>query len=179
MKYSRAALIIGLIAAAALTRLIPHPPNFTPFAAVALFAGAYLKDRRLAFVVPLAALFLTDMLLGFHLTMPFVYTGMAITVAMGLWLAHRRSAARVLAGALASSVIFFVLTNFGTWLMTGMYPRDWAGLTACYVAGIPFFQNSVGAALLYSGVLFGVMALLEKAAGRGQTTLSRGKPQVG
>ena len=165
MKHSRAALVIGLIAAAALTRLIPHPPNFTPFAAVALFAGAYLSDRRLAFIVPLTALLLTDMVLGFHSTMPFVYVGMAITVGVGLWLAHRRSAGRVLGGALTSAVIFFVLTNFGTWLMQDLYPKDWAGLMACYAAGIPFFQNSLGAVLLYSAALFGLMRLLDRSLG--------------
>jgi len=165
MKHSRAALIIGLIAAAALTRLVPHPPNFTPFAAVALFAGAYLGDRRLAFVVPLTALFLTDMLLGFHSTMPFVYAGMAITVCMGLWLARRRSMGRILAGALTSSVLFFLLTNFGTWLMQDLYPKDLAGLMACYAAGIPFFQNSLAGVLLYSGALFGLMSLLDRSSG--------------
>lgn len=163
MKHSRAALVIGLIAAAALTRLIPHPPNFTPFAAVALFAGAYLRDRRLAFAVPLAALFLTDALIGFHSTMAFVYAGMAVTVGMGLWLARRRTAPRILAGGLASSVVFFVLTNFGTWLMQDLYPKDWAGLTACYVAAIPFFDNSLAGMLLYGGVLFGLMAWLDRA----------------
>ena len=113
----------------------------------------------------MAALFLTDALIGFHSTMPFVYAGIAITVGMGLWLARRRSAGRILAGALISSLVFFVLTNFGTWLMQDLYPKDWAGLTACYVAAIPFFQNSLAGVLLYSGVLFGLMALLERTAG--------------
>jgi hypothetical protein len=142
---------------------VPHPPNFTPIGAMALFSGAYLSRRTLAFVAPIAAMLLSDVVLGFHSGMPFVYGSVALIVVIG-WLAlQHRSPVRIGAAALVGSVLFFAVTNFGTWALSGMYPLTFAGLTACYVAAIPFFQNTLAGDLFYAGVLFGGFALLERS----------------
>ena len=155
-------LLTAILAAAAL-RLVPHPPNFTPIGAMALFSGAYLGRRgAVALVVPLGALFLSDLVLGFYRGMPTVYFSVALIVIIG-WVALRRvSPIRVGGAAIASSVLFFVLTNFGMWLSSGFYPHTLAGLEACYIAAIPFFQNTVAGDLFYAAVLFGGFALLER-----------------
>jgi len=155
-------LLTAILAAAAL-RLVPHPPNFTPIGAMALFSGAYLGRRgAVALVAPLGALFLSDLVLGFYRGMPTVYFSVALIVIIG-WVALRRvSPIRVGGAAIASSVLFFVLTNFGMWLSSGFYPRTLAGLEACYIAAIPFFQNTVAGDLFYAAVLFAGFALLER-----------------
>jgi len=111
---------------------------------------------------PLGALFLSDLVLGFYRGMPTVYFSVALIVIIG-WMALRRvSPIRVGGAAIASSVLFFVLTNFGMWLSSGFYPHTLAGLEACYIAAIPFFQNTVAGDLFYAAVLFGGFALLER-----------------
>ncbi|HVU32282.1 MAG TPA: DUF6580 family putative transport protein [Opitutaceae bacterium] len=154
-------LIITILAAAAL-RLVPHAPNVTPIAALALFGGAQLKDRRLAFGLPLAAMMLSDLVLGFHSAMWAVYGCFALTVSLGLALRSRRGPGAIVAAALASSVVFFVVTNFAVWAMGGMYAPTTAGLVECYAAAVPFFHNEVLGDLLYTAVLFGGFALAEE-----------------
>src|SRR5689334_5558036 len=160
---SRLLALLGAIVVAAALRLLPHPPNFTPIGAMALFSGAYLGRRPLAFVAPLGALLLSDLVLGFYHGQATVYFSVALIVLIGMGALARVSALRVLGAALASSVLFFVVTNFGMWLFSGFYPRSLAGLEACYVAAIPFFQNTVAGDLFYSALLFGGFALLERA----------------
>jgi hypothetical protein len=130
---------------------------------MALFSGAYLGRRWLAFVAPLAAMLLSDSILGFHSGMPFVYASVALIVLIGCLVRSTVTPLTVVGAALASSVLFFVVTNFGTWLLSGMYPLTGAGLAACYVAAIPFFQNTAVGDLFYCAVLFGGFALLERA----------------
>jgi hypothetical protein len=157
------AILLAILGACAL-RLVPHPPNFTPIGAMALFSGAYLGRRGLlAFAAPLGAMLLSDAVIGFHSGMLFVYTSIAAIVMIG-WLALRsKSPLRIVGAAMASSVLFFVITNFGTWAVSGMYPLSASGLAACYVAAIPFFQSTVVGDLFYSALLFGGFALLEQA----------------
>ena len=130
---------------------------------MALFSGAYLGRRGLAFVAPLGALLLSDLVLGFYHGMATVYFTVVLIVLIGWWLSTRRSFWRVGAAALASSVLFYIVTNFGMWLFSGFYPRTLAGLEACYVAAIPFFQNTLAGDLFYSALLFGGFALLGRA----------------
>ena len=156
------ALLLAIFAAAAM-RLLPHPPNFSPIAAMALFSGAQLPRRMLAFAAPFGALILSDALLGgFYPGMNFVYLSFALTVLIGWAIAGRKTILTIAAAALASSVLFFALTNFGMWLFSGFYPRTWEGLVTCYVAAIPFFQNTVAGDLFFAAVLFGGFALAER-----------------
>jgi len=140
------------------SRLVPHPPNFTAIAAIALVGGIYL-DRRAALAVPIAAMILSDMMLGFHGLMPYVYAGFLLTGALGMALKHAPRFPALLGGSLAGSILFFILTNGGVWL-TGdgsFYPKTVEGLLACYAAGIPFFRNSLLGDLIYTGMLAAVL----------------------
>jgi hypothetical protein len=163
MLRPRLLALVSMILIAAASRLVPHPPNMTPIAAIALFGGATFADKRLAFLVPLAALFLSDLVLGLSNSVGFVYLSFALIVAIGLWLHQRRTATVILGAVLFSSVLFFVITNFGAWLsLKSMYPRSLDGLVACYVAAIPFFRNEMLGDVLYAGLLFGGFAVLER-----------------
>lgn len=164
-------VVSGMILIAAFSRLIPHWPNFTAVAAIALFGGARLSNRWLAFMVPLAALFLTDLILGFHNTMLPVYAAFAITVMLGMQLRNNTKMAPVAFTAVGASVIFFLITNFGAWLAMPFYTKDAAGLITAYAAGLAFFNdgamgispfiNSLIGDLAYSMVLFGAYALAQ------------------
>jgi hypothetical protein len=156
------ALLAAILAAAAL-RLVPHPPNFTPIGAMALFSGAYLGRRGIAFAAPVAAMVLSDAVIGFHSGIAFVYAGVALIVLLGSVALSQRTPLRIGAAAVAGSVIFFLISNFATWLLSGMYPLNVSGLAACYLAAIPFFQNTVAGDLFYAGLLFGGFALLERS----------------
>ena len=160
-NHSRLLALLAAIVVAAALRLVPHPPNFTPIGAMALFSGAYLGRRPIAFAAPLGALLLSDLVLGFYHGQVTVYFSVALIVMIGMAALTRVSAMRVGAAAIASSVLFFVITNFGVWLFTGFYPRTLAGLEACYVAAIPFFQNTVAGDLFYATLLFGGFKVLE------------------
>jgi len=160
-NHARLLALLAAVAAAAALRLVPHPPNFSPIDAMALFSGAYLGRRGLAFAAPLAALFLSDLVLGFYAGMDFVYASVALVVLIGWALSGRRTPVRVGLAALAGAIAFFVVTNFGMWLFSGFYPLTPAGLEACYVAAIPFFQNTVAGDLFYATILFGGFALAE------------------
>ncbi len=150
------ALPYALIATGALLRIAPHPPNFAPIGAIALFGGAVLP-RRLAIMVPLTALILSDAVLGFYALpgMAWVYGSFVLIALIGMALRQRRTSLRIAGAALASSVLFFLVTNFGEWLGP-LYPHTPAGLWASYVAGIPFFRNTVLSDLGYSLALFAV-----------------------
>src|SRR5438045_4330722 len=115
MNKPRFAVLAAMILAAAASRLIPHPPNFTPIAAMALFGGAQFSSKRAAFLVPLAGLFLSDLVFGFYAITPVVYGSFALTVCLGMWVRRRRSVQRIAFATVASAVLFFVLTNFGVW----------------------------------------------------------------
>jgi TctA family transporter len=161
MNKTRLTVLAGMILAAAAFRILPHPPNFSPIAAIALLGGSQFADKRLAFLVPLTAMLLGDLVLGLHALMPVVYGCFGIIVCLGFWLRRRRNAPRIVVAALASSVLFYLLTNFAVWASTNLYPKTIAGLTACYVAAIPFFWNTLAGDCLFTAVLFGGLALAE------------------
>ena len=173
MTKPRLLVLVGMILAAAASRLIPHPPNVASITAVALFGGAYLSDKRLAFLVPVAALFLSDLVLGLYSHMEVIYGSFILVVCVGLMLRRKRTPLRLAGAALSSSIIFFVITNFGVWAFGSLYPKTMAGLATCYVAAIPFFQNTLVGDALYTAVLFGGFALAERwiPALRERTTL--------
>jgi len=166
---SRFWFVLTVIFAGAAMRLVPHWPNFTPIAAIALFGGAYMSKKYLAFIIPLAALFLSDLLLGFHNTMPAVYISFVITVALGMFMLRNPKVLNVLGASVASTVLFFLITNFAAWLGSPFYPQNFAGLMESYAAGlafinngtygISFFMNSLLGDLFYTGIFFGAFYL--------------------
>jgi hypothetical protein len=148
----------GLIFTAALIRLIPHPPNFAPITAMALFGGAYFSNKKFAFIIPLAAMFVTDLILGFHNTMWAVYLSFIVIVLIGMSIKNKKITNIALA-SVGSSILFFVLTNFAFWTTGLLYYKNLTGLAQCYVAAIPFFHNTVIGDLIYTAVLFGTFEL--------------------
>lgn len=150
-----------LIVAAAFLRLIPHMPNFTPVAAIALFGGAYFSRKAFAFIVPFAALLLSDIFLGFHNYMLAVYVSFALTVGLGILMSKKVNVATILGGAIGSAVLFFLITNFAVWVLTPQYTKDFAGLVSCYTMALPFFNNGILGDIFYSGVLFGSFYLVK------------------
>jgi hypothetical protein len=155
-------LLIAMIVGAAALRLVPHPSNFTPIGALALFAGAQFDNKRWAFIVPLAAMFLSDLVIGFHGDMPVIYGAFAVIVCMGFLLRERKTALRITSASLAAATFFFVASNFAVWTSDGLYPLTLQGLVTCYIAAIPFFQNWLAGTLFYSAILFGGFALAER-----------------
>jgi hypothetical protein len=161
MNTQRFLAITAMIVVAAASTLIPHPPNFTPLAAIALFAGAQLTDRRAAFAATLGTLLLRDAILGFHSLMPFVYACYALNVCLGICLRANQRPWRVAGATVVGATIFFLVTNFAVWAILGTFPPTFAGLIACYVAGIPYFGNTLSSDLLYSIAMFGGFALVQ------------------
>ncbi len=173
-------VLIAMIAFAIGVRLIIHfvpgalPYNFTPVEAIALFGGAYFADRRLAFIVPLGAMLVADAVIATTLspawlgdwlgTLPAVYGCIALTTWGGRYLARHISALRVTTYSFASAVLFFIVTNFATWLSArvGVGAACTQGLAACYVAGIPFFKGTLAGTLFWSAALFGGFELIRR-----------------
>ncbi len=166
----RSLTLSGLIAFAVAIRLLIHfvpgvlPYNFSPVMAIAIFGGALFADRKAAFFVPLTAMFVSDLVIGLHALVPVVYGCMALGVLLGSGLLRRRRGVlRVVLAAAAGATGFYLITNFFVWLTSGMYAISSAGLAACYLAGLPFYQyGSLPGTLLWSGLLFGLYALLSR-----------------
>jgi hypothetical protein len=159
----RTFVIIAMVLAAAALRLAPHPMNFTPIGALALFGGAYFPNKRQAFAIPLLSLAIGDAVTGFHQLILFVYASFLVSVAIGFWLRGNKSAPRVAAAALAGAIQFFLVSNFALWASSiSFYPKTPGGLAACYVAGIPLFWNTLAGDAFYAAALFGGMALAEQ-----------------
>jgi hypothetical protein len=159
-------LIGGMILVAALFRMLPspevRPPNVAPIGAMALLGGAAITDRRLAFAIPLVAMLISDVLIGFDGSRVWVYGSLVLITLLGRLLQNRRrNPAAVGLGSLGASLVFFILTNFGVWWSSGMYGHTFSELIRCYVMAIPFFGNTVVGDLAFSGALFGGLALVE------------------
>ena len=154
-------IITAIILFAALSRLIPHPPNFTPIIAIGLFGGAYLHDRRLALLIPLIVMIISDALLGFHGTMGWVYGSLILISIMGILLKNRTTLKNCTVATLGGSLLFFLVTNFGVWIMSGFYDKSIVGLLTCYSMALPFFHNTLAGSFVYSAILFGGYAGLK------------------
>ena len=150
-------LLILIISAVALTaRLIPHLPNFSPLASVALFTGVYGQSKKYI-ILPLVALFISDLFIGFYKfeIMLSVYGSLTIIGLLGFWLKKHKNFLNITSSALASSLLFFLITNFAVWYFGTWYSHDLAGLAWCYNLAIPFFKNTLLSDLSYSLIIFG------------------------
>lgn len=167
-----------LVLAAAFTRLFPHAPNFTAIGGMAIFGGSVIKDKKLALLLPLAALLLSDVCLqlftetkGFYgTTQFFVYTAFLIITALATFM-RKRSVGNIALAAVWSGAIFFIFSNLGVWVSSNSYPKSLEGLGACYAAAIPFYKNdffgnfilnSIMGNVFYSILLFGAYSILER-----------------
>jgi hypothetical protein len=182
----RTVLIFTMILLAAVLRLAPHPWNFTPVGAIALFSGAMVRDRHLAFLFPLLVMFATDSIVGFNKLSPLVYACFLLSVLIGRSVVGARFSAsqqakresqadsankantgtlsRIAGATFLGSLQFFLITNFGVWAFLVSYPRTGAGLAACYLAGVPLFWNTLAGDAVYATLLFGSFFLAERFA---------------
>ena len=163
MKPQRAQVILALalVAIAVWLRLLPHAANFAPVAAIAIFGGAVLP-RRVAVWVPLGAMVVSDMFIGFYDMMPVTWTCyVLIALASSHWL-RKLSLVRGVAITLGSSLFFYVVTNFAVWASSGMYAHTWSGLAQCYVMALPFFRATLASDVIYVAALFGAFAFAGK-----------------
>lgn len=158
----RSLLALAMIAAAAGVRIAPHPWNFTPVGAMALFSGAVVRNRRIAFLFPLLALFAGDVFVGIHKLMVVVYASFAISVGIGLWLRERRTVPRIGLATLLGATQFFLITNWGVWEFLTGFPHTGAGLLSCYATGLPLFWNTLAGDAVYATLLFGGYAVAER-----------------
>jgi len=153
-------LIIALILLGVSTRLIEHPPNFTPILSIAMLSGVYFKNR-FSFIIPISIMLLSDIFIGNHLTSPWVYSSILIIYLIGLYAMKNESFKNIFIGAISSSIVFFVITNLGVWVIG--YPKDITGLLACYTAAIPFYKNTFLSVILYTSLIHGgYLYLLKK-----------------
>jgi hypothetical protein len=145
MNFQNHALIVVacFILFAAVVRILPHPWNFTPAGAMALFSGAKLGRSWQAFLLPLIALFSGDLFVGFHRLMPVVYFSFCVSVLIGIAFRRRQSLKPLSAATFLGALQFFLITKFGVWALGNFYPRALAGLTTCFIAAIPYFGNTL------------------------------------
>lgn len=141
--------LFAIILAAVFLRLVPHPPNFAPIGALALFSGAYLSSRK-ALIIPLSAMLFSDYFIGFHSTMIFVYGSFILITLIGKYLKTNQKIKILTSASLLSSILFFIITNFGSWLTMPIYPKTTSGLINAYYMGIPFFRNTLLGDLVYT-----------------------------
>lgn len=149
--------LFGMVALGVCSRLLPHPMNFSPVAAVALFAGAAFGGWRSAIVVPMATMLFSDLFLGWHWTMPLVYACICFNIVIGRLFVNMQQPWTIPACSLLGSVQFFAITNLAC--LQEVSP---AGLTQCYVDAIPFFQNTLVADFLFSTVFFSLLAVAQR-----------------
>ena len=155
-------LAFSLVALLALSRLIPHPPNFTPILGMAVFSGAIISKRIIAYLVPLAAMLLSDLYLGFHASMPIIYFSLALCVLVGTFIEARVSILNSFLSICFGVILFFLITNFVVWYGSGMYEYSISGLMNCYFMGLPFVQNTFISSILYGMGAFLIYDIINK-----------------
>jgi len=156
-------LAVALMVAGVVLRVIPHPWNFAPIGAIALFGGAHFERRSFAILTPLLTMFIGDAFIGFHSLMPVIYATYALIAVIGMLLRDRRtSVPAVGGGVLLSATLFYLTTNFAVWMTSAMYAKTTAGLAACYVAAIPYFGNTLASDALFTTAFFGIFAVSER-----------------
>ena len=155
-------LALGLVALLVLSRLIPHPPNFTPILGMAVFSGAIINKRFFAYLVPLLAMLLSDLYLGFHASMPIIYFSLAICVLIGTFIEARVTTLNSFLSISLGVLAFFLITNFMVWYGSGMYESSISGLMTCYLMALPFVQNTFISSILYGMGAFLIYDIINK-----------------
>jgi hypothetical protein len=153
-KSSDVILAIILVVIGVLSRLVPHGWNFTAIGAIALVSGLLVANRKLAVLTPVLALFISDIFIGFHDTMIYVYGAYALIAGVAIVFSSQRSFGKIILYSVASSLMFFVISNFGVWASGLLYPNNLSGLMDCYIMGVPFYRNQFLSDLILTPVLF-------------------------
>ena len=168
-------IISIIILLAAFTRIMPHPPNFSPMAAIGLFGAAHFAKKWQAFLIPLIGIWISDLVINnfiysshssnfvwFYDGFYWQYISYILIIFAGLFIFNRGiSITKTVGGMISSSGIFFLVSNFGVWAGGTMYPKNFGGLITCYAAGVPFIHNTIISDVLFTTVLFGTYYLLQ------------------
>ena len=149
-------ILTTILVGASLLRFIPHPPNFTPIIAIGIISVTLFEKKHLQFGFPLIIMIVTDFFIGFHSLIPFVYGSIILASLTGFILKQKNSIINGIGASLLSSIIFFMISNFGVWILSSTYPKNFLGLYQCYIAAIPFFQNTV---ISTSAIVIGILVL--------------------
>ena len=170
----RFSVLTALILLCAFSRIIPHMPNFSPMGAIGLFGAAHFSKKWQAFFIPIAATWLSDLFINnviyaqynpnftwFYEGFYWQYGSYLLITLVGLGIFKKINISKILTGALASTAIFFLISNFGCWIGSTIYPQQFGGLMTCYAAGVPFLKGTLLGDLFYSGLLFGTFALAQ------------------
>lgn len=171
MKLSRILVILGFVVIGVMSRLIPHPPNFTALNAMALFGAFYFGSRSVTLGVVLSTLLISDLFLGNHTTLPFVYISFILIMAIGYSLKERLAAHLMLLVGVGTSLLFFLVTNFGSWMTNAMYPKTMQGLALCYTAALPFLTHQLMGDLLYGALFLGLLFGVDKVRALSNSTV--------
>ena len=153
-------IFLILVIFGAAFRLLPHPWNFTPIAAIALFSGVYF-GKKYALLAPISAMFFSDIFLGFYnlKLMILVYGSFILISLIGILIRKKKNLKTILVGSLSASILFFLITNFAVWQFTSWYPKTLSGLIQCFILALPFFRNTLFGDLFYTGILFSAYEL--------------------
>ena len=147
--------IVGL----AFIRLIPHPPNLTPILAFAIISPMLIKNRYEGMLIPVSAMFVSDIIIGFHV---YQFVTYATILSISFFAPMKKNYLNLSLIAIAGSVWFFITTNFAVWLIWDNYPKNIEGILTCYTMAIPFFKNTLISTLLFTGLLTFSLEYLEK-----------------
>ena len=153
-------IIIFFIILGILTRLIPHPPNFTALGAITIFAGAFIIDKRLSFFIPIITMLISDLILGYEIQVS-VYISFIIMVRLGNLLKNDKGPNKIIPIAIIGSIVFFIITNFTVFMTSNMYTKDIFGLLQCYTLAIPFFINTILGNIFYTLFMFSTFKIVE------------------
>lgn len=153
-------IVLFLVVLGVLARFLPHPPNFAPIAALALFGAVYLP-KKWALLMPLSAMLISDIFIGFYSisVMLSVYGSFALLGLLSIWLKKHKKWYTIGGSAVLGAILFFVITNFAVWAFTPWYAKTLFGLRHCYLMALPFFRNTLLGNLFYVSCLFGVFEL--------------------
>lgn len=163
MRNPKLLILCIIIVLAVLSRFLPFPPNVAPVAAIALFGGAYFKNKGLALLLPIGIMLISDLFIGLHSTLLFVYASFALIMLVGYrFLGSKVTGMRLFGASLTGSVLFYLITNFGVWLMSPYYPMTAGGLLSSYTMAIPFFHYTLLGDLAYTFALFGSYAFVSR-----------------
>lgn len=162
MNFSRICIIFGFIIIGILSRLLPHPPNFTSLNAIALFSALYFQNRWVSLCTLYFTLFFSDLILGFHTSMPYTYLSFGLIAFLGCLSNQYKGWKFLPVKSLCASILFFIVSDFGVWMTSGMYSKTLAGLSLCYLAAIPFLLNQIAGDLFYLTILVGYSYFIEK-----------------
>ena len=154
-------LIIVFILLGIITRIIPHPPNFTSLLAIALFSGAYIKNQYMAILIPLLIMFISDLIIGLPISTS-VYISFVFITLIGGSLQNNTTGVKIIKSSILASIVFFIITNFTVFITSGMYTKNLLGFVECYIAAIPFFTNTLISTITYSIIMFFSFKLIHR-----------------